>query len=192
RSRQLVTVARLKTVRTGVTLRDTEGSRVADVVDDEVSVYDGRRVAARFREVEVELLSDGRSRMDLLGAVVDRLVAAGCRDEPPVPKVVRALGHRALEAPDVVVDELADTATAGDLVRVAIAASVQRLTRHDPGVRVGDDPEDVHQARVATRRLRSDLRTFASLLDPDWAASLVEELRWLGGVLGDVRDADVL
>ena len=35
-----------------------------------------------------------------------------------------------------------------------------RLLRHDPGVRIGDDPEDVHQARVATRRLRSDLRTF--------------------------------
>jgi CHAD domain-containing protein len=64
--------------------------------------------------------------------------------------------------------------------------------RHDPGVRVGDDPEDLHQARVATRRLRSDLRTFRQLLDAQWAADLTEELQWVGGLLGAVRDADVM
>jgi CHAD domain-containing protein len=45
---------------------------------------------------------------------------------------------------------------------------------------------------VATRRLRSDLRTFRDLLDPEWALPLREELRWLGGALGEARDADVL
>jgi CHAD domain-containing protein len=46
--------------------------------------------------------------------------------------------------------------------------------------------------RVGARRLRSDLRTFRPLLDREWADGLREELRWLGGVLGDVRDLDVL
>jgi CHAD domain-containing protein len=50
----------------------------------------------------------------------------------------------------------------------------------------------VHQARVATRRLRSDLRTFRSLLDERWGTELSDELRWLGDVFGVVRDADVL
>jgi CHAD domain-containing protein len=59
-------------------------------------------------------------------------------------------------------------------------------------VRAGDDPEDVHQARVATRRLRSDLRTFRRLLDPEWNAGLRAELRWAAAELGAVRDADVL
>jgi CHAD domain-containing protein len=63
---------------------------------------------------------------------------------------------------------------------------------HDPGVRLGDDVEDVHQARVATRRMRSDLRTFRTVLDPEWDESLRAELKWLGGLLGTVRDADVL
>ena len=53
---------------------------------------------------------------------------------------------------------VSDSPTAGAVVRYAIAASVARLLRHDPIVRVGGDPEGVHQARVATRRLRSDLR----------------------------------
>src|SRR5205823_12247616 len=135
---------------------------------------------------------EGRPGTALIEAVTARLVEAGCRDEPAVPKVVRALGHRALEPPDLVVGQLDDTAVAGELVRTAMAASDERLVRHDPGVRIGDDTEDVHQARVATRRLRSDLRTFSSLIDGDWAASLTDELRWLGGDLGAVRDADVL
>jgi CHAD domain-containing protein len=66
-----------------------------------------------------------------------------------------------------------------------------RLIRHDAGVRLGEDIEDVHQARVATRRLRSDLRTFRDVLEPEWDAALREELGWLGAELGTVRDLDV-
>src|SRR5438132_13070812 len=54
RRTELVPVARLSTVRRRVRLVDGKGARVAEVVDDEVSVRDGRRVAARFREIEVE------------------------------------------------------------------------------------------------------------------------------------------
>jgi CHAD domain-containing protein len=46
--------------------------------------------------------------------------------------------------------------------------------------------------RVATRRLRAFLRTARTRLDRQWAQALRDELRWLGGVLGDVRDLDVL
>ncbi|HEX2850767.1 MAG TPA: CHAD domain-containing protein [Acidimicrobiales bacterium] len=87
---------------------------------------------------------------------------------------------------------LGPSSPAGDLVRACLTGGVRRLVRHEPGARRGGDPEDVHQARVATRRLRSDLRTFASLLDHGPADRLREELGWLGAELGHVRDADVL
>jgi CHAD domain-containing protein len=54
------------------------------------------------------------------------------------------------------------------------------------------DPDVVHKARVATRKLRSDLRTLMPLLDEDWAKSLRDHVKWLGDELGSVRDADVL
>ena len=57
RTSPLVPVARLVTRRQRVELRDATQA-VAEVDDDEVSVLDGRRVAARFREIEVELLGD--------------------------------------------------------------------------------------------------------------------------------------
>jgi CHAD domain-containing protein len=61
-----------------------------------------------------------------------------------------------------------------------------------PAARLGTDPEGVHQARVASRRMRSDLKTFEPLLDAGWSARLRAELEWLIDALGAVRDSDVL
>ncbi len=83
-------------------------------------------------------------------------------------------------------------ATVEQVLRVAIDASVQRFLAHEDGLRSGGDAEDVHQARVACRRLRSDLRTFDAFVDPEWAESLRTELAWLGAELGAVRDHEVL
>lgn len=80
---------------------------------------------------------------------------------------------------------------AGLVVRRAIAASVKRLLDNESGVLAGRGVEPVHQARVAVRRLRSDLRTFRELVDARWSGKLRQELRWLGGELGAVRDYDV-
>jgi CHAD domain-containing protein len=88
--------------------------------------------------------------------------------------------------------ELGRDATVAEVIVVACSASVERLLAHEDGVRRGDDPEDVHQARVATRRMRSDLRTFADFVFDPWATDLRAELRWLGGELGAVRDVEVL
>jgi CHAD domain-containing protein len=90
------------------------------------------------------------------------------------------------------VAEVDEAASVGQVVQAAIAASVARLGQHQPGVLSGEDPEDVHQARVATRRLRSDLRTFRGVVAREWSDPIREELRWIAGELGAVRDADVL
>ncbi len=100
---------------------------------------------------------------------------------------------RTLEPPDVTrPTRLRAGDSVGQVVQATIAGSVARLLALDAGVRLGDDAELVHQARVAARRLRSDLRTFGSLLEPEWDALLRSELRWIGDELGVVRDAEVL
>lgn len=80
---------------------------------------------------------------------------------------------------------------AGAAVRAAISDGARRLIAAAPEALQGV-VEGVHQTRVATRRLRSDLWTFRALLDPSWAAPLRDELRWLGRTLGDVRELDVM
>jgi CHAD domain-containing protein len=173
-----------------VKLVDHEGVVAAEVVDDEVSVRHGRRLTMRFREVEVELGSTAKS--GLLEAVVSRLQAAGAGLADPTPKVMRALGPRALDPPELEEVTAGDEGSAAGAIRAGLGASLRRLLAHDVGVRLGEDAEDVHQARVATRRLRSDLRTYAPLLDEGWAREIRAELKWVADALGDVRDADVL
>ncbi|HEV3405693.1 MAG TPA: CYTH and CHAD domain-containing protein [Candidatus Dormibacteraeota bacterium] len=191
RKAELVPVARLSTVRRRVRLVDPTGVRVAEVVDDEVSVRDGRRVAARFREIEVEV--PGQDGVDgVITPLVTRLRGAGAGAPDPTPKHIRALGPRAIEPPEVAVEPLLPNAPARDVIRNAIAESVAALLHHDPLVRTGRDPEAVHQARVATRKLRSHLRTFGPLLDVEWTEPLRSELGWLALSLGAVRDREVL
>jgi CHAD domain-containing protein len=173
-----------------VQLRGAEGEPEVEVVDDRVVVYDGRTITGRFRQLEVEA-TDERG-IDAMTLVSDRLLAAGAQRDDVGPKLVHALGPRAAGSPEVPPVRLHPGSQAGDAVRAALAAGVTRLLRHDPGVRVGDDPEDVHQARVATRRLRSDLRTFRTLLDQERAVPLRDELKWAADLLGAARDADVL
>jgi CHAD domain-containing protein len=50
----------------------------------------------------------------------------------------------------------------------------------------------IHKTRVAVRRLRSTIRVFADLFDAEQAARLEEELVWWAGLLGTVRDTDIL
>jgi CHAD domain-containing protein len=180
-------VARLVTVTGETVLLDADGASLARLVDDTVAVYSGPRITQRFREID--LRSDSGPLLDLIAA---RYQAAGAQPARPRALVARALGLVGTPPPEIGSVTLGGAATAGDVVRRALSTSVIRLLRHDPGVRLGVDIEDVHQARVATRRLRSDLRTFRSLLDQAWADSLRDDLRWIGGELGRVRDAEVL
>ncbi|GHJ49860.1 hypothetical protein Cs7R123_72020 [Catellatospora sp. TT07R-123] len=84
---------------------------------------------------------------------------------------------------------------AASLVTSAVRRSVAQILAHEPLVRLdapvpGGDSA-VHRMRVGCRRLRSDLRTFAPLVDRRWSVPLRAELRWLAGLLGGARDAEV-
>jgi CHAD domain-containing protein len=195
RTSRLVPVARLHTVRHRSVLRsapgvdDVDGRPVAILTDDECRVLEGR-VRAVFREVELEVAEDAPD--DVVDAIAAQLRASGASDADPSPKVVRALGAVASSPADVRSYDVDRPATVDAVVRHALSDSVLKLVTNDPLVRIGEDVEGVHQARVATRRLRSHLRTFRELLDPDWTEALRTELGWLGDELGAVRDCDVL
>ena len=171
-------VARLRTRRQSVR-RDG-----AEIVEDAVSVFDGRRVVLRFREVEVELL-DGDERS--LRRLARLLRKAGAEPGELTPKLFRALDLTLEDEPAPAAD-----AAPGDALGWALAEQRRALLDHDPGTRLGADPEDLHQMRVATRRARAFLRGARELVEPEWADGLRAELGWLGSMLGPARDADVL
>src|SRR3954468_3857695 len=92
RGASLSPVATLRTQRALSILCGEAGEELGEVVDDSVSVLEGRRVLARFREVEVVAIGLAEpARLELRR----RLVEAGASDADPLPQVVRALGPRA-------------------------------------------------------------------------------------------------
>lgn len=190
RAAPLEPVLHLRARRHPVVLRDGAGRTLVEVVDDEVAVVEGDRVTRCFREVEVEQAGDDGD--EALEAVVTALRRAGADASEAVPKHVRALGAPARRAPEPTVPELSRAPRPAEIVRAALARSVVRLIRHDAATRLDVGPEPLHRMLVATRRLRSDLRTFRPLLDQRWADDLHHEVGWLSDLLGEVRDPDVL
>ena len=68
---------------------------------------------------------------------------------------------------------------------------LDRMLEHEPGTREGDDPEELHVMRVATRRMRAALRVFGPYLDAAAMHPAERGLRRTGRMLGAVRDLDV-
>jgi CHAD domain-containing protein len=187
-------VLTLSTSRQRHEVRAADASVLAELDDDLVEVVDGPRAGSRFREIEVELDAGGPELLDRLGAALER---AGARGGTFVPKHVRALGPAAHRAPDLAApapDGSADTAASA--VTAVLRRDIARILANDPLLRLraatddGDTP--VHQMRVGCRRLRSDLRTFAPLVDAAWSRRLRTEVGWLADLLGAARDAEVL
>ena len=77
-----------------------------------------------------------------------------------------------------------------DLVATYLAEQCRVLIEAEPQLRAGEPV--VHTTRVAVRRLRSTLRTCAELFEPARVAALEPELVWWAGLLGAVRDLDIL
>ena len=187
RGRRLVPVVELRTERAPYVLYDADGVAFAELVDDRVSIYDGDDVVSMFREIEVEAL---RPDADLSGPV-DLLLAAGA-EPSEMSKAAAALGPATQEPPDVPEPaEVGPDDPAGAAVTAYLRTHTRAFLNQDVRVR-RDLPDAVHQMRVAARRLRSGLKTFGELVDPEWAGQLREELKWAAGELGNARDTEVL
>lgn len=183
-------VATVRTTRTVHRLLNATGELVAEVADDAV---EGRRMPSpgdslaapaadpdRWREIEVELGAVGDE--ETLRTITGLLRANGAVPSPTQRKLDRLLGAPELARP---------SSSLGRLVADYVREQATAILLGDIALRVSIDDEQVHASRVAVRRLRSTLRMFGDLIDAD-ANSLDEELQWFAGLLGPIRDSDVM
>jgi CHAD domain-containing protein len=183
RGRPLIAVATLRTRRSGVMVQEA-GLDVAEVVLDAVDVVDGGQTVESFEEIEVDVVEgDGRA----LRKLERRLRRAGAVDPDGRPKVMQALDAplRGRPFPDAGDD-------AAGCLTTALRRNFRDVLDHDPGTRLGADPEELHDHRVAIRRLRELLRAGRPLVDRTWADGLRDALRPVGKALANVRDLDVV
>jgi CHAD domain-containing protein len=161
------------------------------------------RVAHGYDTVDRDLERLGMtvSRLPVEAGVVWRLFLprgeqieaweSGSNGLAPPPEIARLLDVVAGGKPLVPSPPLSSEPGAIRL-REAIEAQRGALLAHDPGTRLGLDPENLHQHRVAARRTRAFLRAARRYVDPVWRQSLAEPLGELGEATGPVRDLDVL
>ena len=178
---ELTPVLRARTHATG--LRVKKGSRsLAKVSVAAIALLDGQRATRSFSELELEQLAADRKELARLEAALLKAGAEKMDGTGPLDQALAGEPQPELPLPSAELEQL----------RRYLRHQYARMLAHDPGVRVGSEPEDLHQLRVATRRLRSVLKTSAPILDRAWVDEIRGELAWLGGEVGPARDLDVL
>jgi len=171
--------------------RATASEPLAEVALDTVELRtpDGRPATPPYFEVEIERRA-GRTRdlTALSHALQQRFGLIPSR----AAKLTRGLAElHGYTPPPPGSDTIAASDSVAVAVRKVVAAQLARLRAADPGTRLGRDSEPLHEQRVATRRLRAAIRTFAAGMPPRLRETLRGELRWIAQELGAVRDLDV-
>lgn len=192
RDASLRPVARIETRRHLTTLLDGSGTSLAEIAVDKVAAQTmgASTTLSSWNELEIELTG---GRPQLLRAAAKRLRRSGLRPAGRAAKLERALAvdtrPSLTSAPSG--GPAARRRRAGDVVWAYLGAQASRLKALDAAVR-RDEPDAVHQMRVTTRRLRAVLQAFPTVVPQPATAGLLDDLRWLGQVLGGARDAEVL
>ncbi|KVF79590.1 metal-chelation protein CHAD [Burkholderia sp. FL-7-2-10-S1-D7] len=135
-----------------------------------------RTAALRALFAAVRELSGAWPAFVQLTSVIDR----ACAGEPAVAGPVKA---QPVDLTGIRTQRAALFALSGDIAAQWLG--------NEGGVLHRDDPEFVHQMRVALRRLRTLMRFFPRFADDQWQDTFGVDLRWLAALLGTVRDWDV-
>jgi CHAD domain-containing protein len=189
-SRPLHQILEIRTRRRAFSLR-VAGEEVAELALDETTIVgDTGARPARLRRVEVEVahgwvvalepvVADLREACGLQPATLSKYEAG-----------LLALGITIPGLPDLGSTAVSPDASLGELAYAVLRRHLGVVLARESGTRLGEDIEDLHVMRVATRRLRASIDVFISVL-PVRINGLRSELGWLAAVLGEVRDLDV-
>lgn len=189
RTQPVAPVGRIRVVR-GTTRLRGGGREIATVVRDEiqVSTLGGSTTVENWSEAEVH--AGPGTGPDLLRALDERLRETGLTPAPHDAEAAlgRMLGE---QTPPSAPRWTGKRGSAATVLLAYVGTQVDRLAAREQDLR-SDQPDAVHQIRVAARRIRSALRTYRPLVDSPRTDHLVGELQWLGRALAPDRDAEVL
>jgi triphosphatase len=183
-------VLQVRTRRRPFALR-VGGVDAAEVALDETTVMVGKgQRPMQLRRVEVEVQPEW---VEALTPIVHQLREACGLQPATLSKFeagILALGAEIPGPPELGPTTSGPDATFGELAYSVLRQQLAVLREKEPGSRLGEDPEELHDMRVATRRLRAAIDLFTDVL-PVRARTYREELGWAARVLGHVRDLDV-
>lgn len=168
------------------------GFRVAEISLDatEIRLDDGEE-PARLSRVEVEVQEE--EDPDEVSQFVEEMRRSLELEPTAASKYEAGLLAAGLSPdgdPDLGPEGVDASMSAGEVAFAILRRQFAIMLAHEPGTRLGEDPEELHDMRVATRRMRAALKLFSGAL-PEQAGFYRNELKWIAGALGEVRDLDV-
>lgn len=165
-------------------------ARVGEIVLDSTTIPIEGGDPARLQRVEVEVAPEAVERVR---AFVEAFREGCGLTAAPMSKLdvgFLAGGLSPSEFLDFGPTEVGPGISTGELAFAVLREQFGIFLRKEPGTRLGEDPEELHDMRVATRRIRAALALFADAL-PVRAGGCGAEFKWMADVLGGVRDLDV-
>ena len=159
--------------------------KVAELTLDSVALMNNNKIISRFQELALQSKGGGQKHLKDLRRTLEK---SGGQLKPLRPKIFQALHLSFPLQPKL----LGSTTPIPEHIQGHLSNQLRQMLLHDPGTRLGRDMEALHQMRVATRRMRALLRTASPFLIPKWSKPVRREVRWIGSLLGKVRDFDVL
>jgi triphosphatase len=188
-TRKLRELFQLRTRRQVFTLR-VDSAVVGELSLDDTTIPVPRGRPVRLQRVEVEVEP---AAAESAAPFVDDL-RVSCGLSPAAASKfqvgVLATGQAPPAPEDLGPTEVEDGMTVGEVAFAVLRAHFAEFLEHEPGVRLGEDPEQVHDMRVAVRRMRAAMSVFREAL-PVRSQRLRDELKWVAGQLGEVRDLEV-
>jgi triphosphatase len=194
---QLLPVFTTDFTRTAWTL-ERPGALIEVALDrGKISAPGGDQTPLREALCELELeLVEGESPDPLFDLAIT--LAADLQLHPEVAskaergyKLAGAAPTASLAAVKAPASPLAEEMSPVEAFRAIALSCLMQLQANEAGAVAGNNPEFVHQARVAMRRLRSSFNLFAPVLNPRFVEVYSPRWRELAGGLGSARDWDV-
>ena len=170
-----------------------EGTRLGEIVLDSTRIPLGEgEEPAGLTRVEVEVSAGAESYPLVRGYVREMEDSLGLR-RARISKYEAGLFATGLSPEgeeDLGRTEVDSSLTLGEMAFAVLRRQFAVMRAHEAGTRLGEDSEELHDMRVASRRIRAAMKLFEDAL-PERSRWLREELRYFASVLGDVRDLDV-
>lgn len=176
--------------RTHLHVRLADGGR-AELAFDLGEIRAGDQVDP-ICEIEIELLEGSSSEVFALARELLQLAPLTLDNRSKAQRGFTLLAPLSAEPARARAPELDGVMPAQHACARLLGAALEQLESNEAGVIAAEDPEFLHQARVALRRLRALLRLFSPLLTLAEIEALKPRLRALGQALGACRDWDVL
>lgn len=179
----------------------TEFSRTSSLLDFpdgaivELSIDQGELRAGEQRmpicEIECELKSGNPARLFAFALALQETIPLKLENVSKAERGYRLVTSAEIAPTKATIPELSESLSAGEAFGRILQAGLTHLQANEDGALHSDDPEFIHQMRVALRRMRSAFSIFTRLIPQESSDPIRVELRWLTKELDAARNWDV-